>query len=163
MAMFDTTPPAPLSGAPLSGAPRFCNVLPLLLKEGATRPIPGKGKPGRQPEDGEEGGGGAGRHIVCRNCRQRLCRESDRMVVNGSHVHVFCNPSGLVFEVACFARAGGCLPEGAFVSEFSWFPGHAWQIALCAGCGRHLGWRFRGLNGQFHGLITSGIDTENSG
>ena len=27
-------------------------------------------------------------------------------------------------------------------SEDSWFPGYSWTILNCAGCGRHLGWRF---------------------
>lgn len=27
-------------------------------------------------------------------------------------------------------------------TEFSWFPGYAWQIANCTVCLAHIGWRF---------------------
>jgi hypothetical protein len=32
--------------------------------------------------------------------------------------------------------------EGAASAEYSWFPGYAWTIALCAACAVHLGWRY---------------------
>lgn len=143
----------------IHGQHTSCTCSPLLLKHGASRPVPGKGAPDSRTARDED----SGRHVICRACGQRLCRESDRTVMNGSHVHVFCNPAGSIFEVACFNQAGGCLPEGPFVSEYSWFPGFSWQIALCAGCFGHLGWRFRGLTGQFHGLITSNITTSEDG
>lgn len=27
-------------------------------------------------------------------------------------------------------------------TEFSWFPGYAWQIAVCKECDTHIGWKF---------------------
>ncbi len=75
-------------------------------------------------------------------------------MVEGKHVHVFCNPTGVVYEVACFAFASGLTPEGGIYAEFSWFPGHSWQIVNCSGCGAHLGWRFTSRSGSgFHGLL----------
>ena len=77
------------------------------------------------------------------------------MDVAGAHVHDFSNPSGVPYRIGCFAAADGCAPAGARETFFSWFPGHAWQIALCAACTLHVGWSFTPDSGAagFHGLI----------
>jgi hypothetical protein len=36
---------------------------------------------------------------------------------------------------------------------YPWFPGYAWQIAVCRGCRAHLGWLFRAEGDVFFGLI----------
>jgi hypothetical protein len=81
----------------------------------------------------------------------------DRRSVDGAHRHVFANPHGFVFEIGCFAQAPGCTAMGPPTPDFSWFPGSTWQVAVCARCGLHLGWRYEGHPeaGQFHGLILS--------
>jgi len=38
-------------------------------------------------------------------------------------------------------------------TEFTWFNGYAWRIAVCAKCRQHLGWRFESPQDYFHGLI----------
>ncbi|EKO38261.1 MAG: hypothetical protein B193_3037 [Solidesulfovibrio magneticus str. Maddingley MBC34] len=77
-----------------------------------------------------------------------------RVAVTGSHRHVFANPHGHVFEIGCFAAAPGCAAVGLLTSDFSWFPGTIWQIAVCVACGLHLGWRYvQGDGGAFFGLI----------
>lgn len=76
------------------------------------------------------------------------------MAVNGAHEHAFMNPAGLRFVVRCFAAAPGCAPEGERSTVWTWFPGHAWQIALCRACGGHLGWSFHAAGGAaFWGLV----------
>lgn len=105
--------------------------------------------------------GGSGSFLVCRACGARVTRDSARIVVDGSHGHVFCNPHGIVYELGCFSSAPGCVGEGPFVGEFSWFPGFAWQIGLCGGCGALLGWRYRGSEGSgFWGLILPHLERE---
>jgi len=32
--------------------------------------------------------------------------------------------------------------QGRPTTEFSWFEGYSWQVAVCSECGEHLGWRF---------------------
>lgn len=32
--------------------------------------------------------------------------------------------------------------QGLPCTQFSWFPGYAWQIAACSQCHGHLGWKF---------------------
>ncbi len=64
----------------------------------------------------------------------------------------FVNPDGVEFEIARFRDAPGCRAIGEPVSYWTWFPGCAWQPAVCAACGAHLGWRFSGAE-EFFGLI----------
>ena len=94
------------------------------------------------------------RWIVCRQCRQRLTRPSERTDINGSHTHTFANPSGMVFEIGCFRLVSGLQFIGPPSYEFPWFAGHSWQIVICSVCQTHLGWYFRGQGAyQFFGLI----------
>ena len=92
------------------------------------------------------------RAIRCAACRHPVTTERERVEVHGAHEHRRVNPSGLDFHVGCFARAPGCAAQGEPTQHWTWFPGYAWRIALCACCGAHLGWAFSGA-GTFHGLI----------
>jgi hypothetical protein len=92
--------------------------------------------------------------ILCSACGNAVTSMDQRTVAGGKHCHVFCNPHGLVFELGCFLAAPGCAPSGPPSMEFTWFPGHAWRVAVCRSCAAHLGWRFEAPGGSaFHGLI----------
>ena len=95
--------------------------------------------------------------LRCAACGARLTPSHSRIEVNGAHEHAFMNPSGLRFTVACFATAPGCMPDGDPSAVWTWFPGHAWQIALCKACGVHVGWSFQAIASEststFHGLV----------
>jgi hypothetical protein len=94
------------------------------------------------------------RWLVCRQCRQRLTRPGESISVNGSHSHIFANPSGVVFEIGCFRMVRGLHFIGPPSYEFPWFAGHSWQIVICSTCQTHLGWWFQGPEtNQFFGLI----------
>ena len=91
---------------------------------------------------------------LCRNCRQRVTRPSEGIAVNGGHRHTFANPSGVVFEIGCFASVTGCGSVGPPSTDFTWFAGHTWRIVVCGRCGIHLGWLFNHqAGGGFWGLI----------
>ncbi|NDV18226.1 hypothetical protein GO013_02180 [Pseudodesulfovibrio sp. JC047] len=92
--------------------------------------------------------------LICRQCRTPITRHDLGMTINGSHRHVFFNPTGDIFELSCFASAKNILPTGPRTEEFTWFPGFAWQVVVCAGCMTQLGWRFIGPDKGFFGLIT---------
>jgi hypothetical protein len=62
------------------------------------------------------------------------------------------NPAGVAFELCRYRQAPGVLVVGTPSREFSWYPGCAWQVASCRGCGVHLGWWFSGAS-DFFGLI----------
>jgi hypothetical protein len=92
--------------------------------------------------------------IRCRHCGNNIARASDRVAVQGAHLHTFANPHGLVFEIGCFREAAGCAMMGAATHEFTWFHGFRWRVAYCGRCLSHLGWKFTSdTGGQFFGLI----------
>ncbi|MCF8085753.1 MAG: hypothetical protein K9J48_02555 [Desulfohalobiaceae bacterium] len=104
-----------------------------------------------------------GVNYLCKFCRRMITTSSERIVVNGQHVHICANPYGLLFEVGCFARAVGCQSTGTPTTEFTWFPGYAWSIALCSSCANHLGWYYMGRPpSEFYGLILSHLIEESS-
>lgn len=105
------------------------------------------------PEAGEETESRAPQApLCCARCGHVITHEKHRTTVNGRHTHTRVNPHGFVFHFGCFARAEGCLVLGPPTAEASWFPGFAWEIALCAACKTHLGWAFHGES-DFLGLV----------
>ena len=97
--------------------------------------------------------------LVCAQCRQPVTADVWRLTVSGSHQHVFANPGGHIFVIGCFSSAPGCVVVGSLTSDFSWFSGTQWQIAVCAACGLHLGWRYTTLsNSSFFGLILNRLE-----
>jgi len=92
--------------------------------------------------------------VVCRRCRLVITAVGERRVINGAHAHTFANPEGIVFEIVCYREAWGCGTVGPASSEFTWFAGYEWRIAVCLNCLTHLGWRFSSTQDPFfHGLI----------
>ena len=91
--------------------------------------------------------------LLCKSCKHPVTSESNRIVINQSHVHTCKNPAGLVFTFGCFSEAPGCIASGSTSFEFTWFTGYSWQIVICANCGIHLGWSFRNED-LFFALIT---------
>lgn len=56
----------------------------------------------------------------------------------------YCNPAGYIHETLTVHKT---LENAAKIvdrpsTEFSWFPGYAWQIAVCNKCTTHIGWKF---------------------
>jgi hypothetical protein len=100
------------------------------------------------------------RPILCAACRAPVTTRADRTTMRGEHEHYVVNPHGYDFRVGCYRSAPGCLPVGEPSADFSWFPGFRWQIALCAACSTHLGWRFTGGNAPFFALIIDRLDEE---
>ena len=94
------------------------------------------------------------RGLLCRHCRLLITTSKERLEKDGTHLHTFFNPAGIVYEIGCFRRAPGCLPFGPSSSEFAWFSGYFWQVVYCRGCQQHLGWMFSGED-RFFGLIVN--------
>ena len=94
----------------------------------------------------------AERVLRCRPCAEAITRPRDAIEVDGKHTHVFINPAGIPFDIACFAQAPGALVHGEPETDWSWFAGYAWRYANCGACGAHLGWHYVGES-PFFGLI----------
>ena len=92
------------------------------------------------------------RRLLCVICANPITSPDQRVDIGGGHQHTRTNPSGFSYCFGCFAEAPGCACVGRSSFEHTWFPGCNWQIAVCRGCGEHLGWRFRGVH-AFHALI----------
>ena len=81
--------------------------------------------------------------LCCRNCGETLAQQSDIFSMckegpQGSYV----NPGGYVHETLTLYKVKNILYIGQPSTEYSWFPGYAWQICQCSYCDSHLGWRF---------------------
>jgi hypothetical protein len=92
------------------------------------------------------------RSLVCKACGLGITTDRERISVSGQHVHTCRNPAGYVYSFGCFRNAPGCRISGEASLEHTWFAGYRWEIAVCAACGAHLGWRFSNHDG-FYGLI----------
>lgn len=132
---------------------------PYVLKDTPQEKVAGKA--GSDPEKSlDEDSGFGDRVLVCKLCRSVITRQNLGMEVDGRHRHVFFNPHGYVFELGCFASAKNVVPVGQKSTEFTWFPGYAWQVVACAGCATQLGWRYIGDGGGFFGLLVNGLIEE---
>jgi hypothetical protein len=113
----------------------------------------GSAPQGEAPAIRGEAAAKAEREITCVRCGGGITQEKARIAINGAHVHTFKNPSSIDYTIGCFRDAHGCLGIGERSMVWTWFPGFAWQAALCARCGAHLGWTFEGDAARFWGLI----------
>ncbi|BAV32738.1 hypothetical protein SCL_0416 [Sulfuricaulis limicola] len=95
------------------------------------------------------------KRLFCAACRHPVTHQDQRIPVQGAHEHHCTNPHGIAYHISCFREAPGCAPIGEATTEFTWFPGYAWRIALCTNCRAHLGWRFQSPDDYFHGLIVA--------
>ena len=101
-----------------------------------------------QSEEKEE------KYILCKHCENKITLPENRMEISGSFEHTFLNPAGHLFRIGCFTAADGCLPLGVPTTEWTWFEGFEWQMAICNSCHSHLGWYYRSQDARnFYGLI----------
>jgi hypothetical protein len=95
------------------------------------------------------------RMILCRKCEGTVTSQKHAVDVQGAHEHTCRNPAGYSFHLLCFREAPGCLCVGDLTTEATWFPGWAWNFALCVACHQHLGWHYAGSVPSFYGLIAT--------
>lgn len=108
-----------------------------------------------QTTETKQGPAEAEERLFCAACGALVTLGRWRVWVQEDHEHTFFNPAGQVFRIGCFREAPGARPVGPPSSEFSWFRGYRWQVAVCGGCRAHLGWLFTGAGAPpaFFGLI----------
>ncbi|KGN62799.1 protein cereblon isoform X2 [Cucumis sativus] len=85
--------------------------------------------------------------IQCKNCKTVIAKHSDMLVMpNEGPFGAYVNPHGYVHEIMTLYRANGLALRGRAQTEYSWFPGYAWTISICATCETQLGWLFTATN-----------------
>lgn len=85
----------------------------------------------------------------CKRCKTKIAVYNDIFAMAKGNVNAnYCNPAGYIHETLTVHKT---LENSTRLvdrpsSEFSWFPGYAWQIAVCITCSSHIGWKFLALN-----------------
>ncbi len=99
--------------------------------------------------------------IACATCDAVVSAE--RLVFSvegGDAVGIFPNPYGQLKEIVTVKDAWGLESIGPGTTDFTWFAGYEWQVAYCASCRTHLGWRYDADGAaisRFYGLLLVAI------
>lgn len=113
--------------------------------------------------------------LCCFNCGEEVAHQDDIFSMSQEGPQsAYVNPSGHVHETLTLYTVKGIRTVGASSTEYSWFPGYAWTISVCAHCDHHMGWRFTAVNRKlrprkFWGISRKSIkplidiETENMG
>ncbi|XP_012267633.2 protein cereblon [Athalia rosae] len=88
------------------------------------------------------------RLLTCSSCDDFIGKQSDVFPMNKEGPQsAYCNPAGIIHETVTLYKAQGLiLNDEVPQTEYSWFPGYAWTIALCKGCHGHMGWKFTAVH-----------------
>jgi cereblon len=97
--------------------------------------------------------------LLCRTCGNYVSTPDEICRPDGqSSEYTFENPAGRVCEILALQNAWALELVGSPTLEHTWFPGCTWRVALCARCGRQLGWCFEAAAGtKFFGLLVKEI------
>ena len=91
--------------------------------------------------------------FICKTCKNFVTNRKSITEINGDFIHLFQNPAGIYYRIGLFANAKGCKTFGESTADFTWFPGFAWNYAICSSCFTHLGWFYQSGDNNFFGLI----------
>ncbi|KAJ2945064.1 hypothetical protein O0L34_g9122 [Tuta absoluta] len=96
--------------------------------------------------------------LCCATCANEIARRDHIFAMSSEGVHSnYTNLGGYMHDIVTVSRAVNTELTGAPSSEYSWFPGYTWTIAVCSACMAHVGWRFDAMRrtlrpAQFYGL-----------
>ncbi|XP_020297490.1 protein cereblon isoform X3 [Pseudomyrmex gracilis] len=103
---------------------------------------------------------------VCVNCESLIGRQSHMFPMNKEGPQgTYVNPGGVIHETITFYHVQGVILNSSPPStDFSWFPGYAWTIAICKCCREHVGWKFTATESdlrpkEFWGLTRRSLKT----
>nr|XP_047127111.1 protein cereblon isoform X1 [Hydra vulgaris] len=104
-----------------------------------------------------------GSSLACASCESIITDKKELFCLSErSPMAAYVNSYGYVHETATFYKASNISLTGRPSTEYSWFPGYAWTIALCKCCHKDLGWKFtathKGLTpSKFWGLTRKSL------
>jgi len=96
-------------------------------------------------------------HVRCLTCYHEVARAIDSAPLDSGDLSArFVNSHAFIHDVLTVSRATNVEAVGDPEIQHSWFPGYAWQIAYCASCHCHLGWKFTRERGTELNINESG-------
>lgn len=102
----------------------------------------------------------------CFGCQTQIGQQSDvfAMSIEGAQ-SIYVNPDGYLHDTMTLINATNLVLVSTPSTDYSWFPGYAWSIAVCANCHKHIGWQFiaqkpRLQPHKFYGLSRSSLITK---
>ncbi len=101
------------------------------------------------------------RRLRCAGCGAEIAAQSALFGMRSSSAeHVFPNPLGQM-RVILTLRAARVVCVSRPTTEFTWFAGYSWRIAVCGACELHLGWLFEAVStgepASFYGLLKESL------
>jgi hypothetical protein len=94
--------------------------------------------------------------LRCLRCRRFVTRRVHASTHAGKAGDTRVNPHGFCYTFGFYASAPGAAVRGVPTQDASWYPPHAWQLAVCRQCAEHLGWYFTSADQTgFFALITN--------
>jgi len=82
--------------------------------------------------------------LSCDKCSTIVADKNDLFSLSKrGPMDAYVNPQGHVHETVTFYKAQNISLHGRSSTEYSWFPGYAWTVAICKRCRNHLGWKFK--------------------
>jgi hypothetical protein len=107
-------------------------------------------------------GGNGSKSYRCSECNSVITYADRIIAVSGSKRHSFTNPAGVFCDFFTFSSCPGAFALGDPIVEHSWFPGYGWSLALCLGCGNHLGWLYKEVSTrqevpEFWGILVTQV------
>lgn len=102
------------------------------------------------------------RSIRCRRCDHEISDAAAVFSFDSDRAsRVFANPHGILHEILTLRYARDLVVTSPPTTEFTWYPGYAWEIAHCGQCLAHVGWSFSAVDDQqpatFWGLRRNAI------
>ncbi|XP_014241900.1 protein cereblon isoform X2 [Cimex lectularius] len=83
----------------------------------------------------------------CQSCKVQIGLQQDVFAMSTEGTQsTYVNPEGFLHDILTFLHAQNVALTSLPSSQFSWFPGYAWSIAVCSSCHRHIGWQFTSLS-----------------
>ncbi|XP_053675288.1 protein cereblon [Anopheles nili] len=110
-------------------------------------------------------------YFICKRCESEIANYNDMFAMSKQGIQTsYCNPAGYVHDTLTVhkTKENSTLPVERPSTNFSWFPGYAWQIIVCANCRQPLGWKFVAekknvLPKSFYGLSGTNITVKSHG
>ncbi|XP_066935165.1 protein cereblon-like [Clytia hemisphaerica] len=104
-----------------------------------------------------------GSGLACERCKSLITDKDELFSLSKrGPMGAFVNPGGVIHETLTFYKANHLRLQGRATTEYSWFPGYAWTIAICKTCHRHMGWKFTATKKElkpkkFWGLVRAAL------